>query len=55
MVFQAKIKAILEAMKYLNNNNTIRKKYIKIFCDSQAGLKALNNKNVTSKIVKETN
>ena len=53
-VFQAETLAIKMAAIHLINKNNLEKKYIKIFCDSQACLKALNNKNITSKLVDDT-
>ena len=40
-IFHAEIKAIEQAAKFLINNHQHKQKYIKIFCDSQAALKAL--------------
>ena len=40
-IFHAEIKAIEQASKFLINNHQTHQKYIKIFCDSQAALKAL--------------
>ena len=54
-VFQAEINGILLASKFLLNEKlTVKPKYIKIFSDSQAALLALNNAEITSKLVHET-
>ena len=44
----------ISACEYLTDNTSINKKYIKIFCDSQACLKALNAKEITSNLVYDT-
>ena len=51
-VFQAEIFAINQAAIFLQNST--RSSYIKFFVDSQAALMALNNKNVTSRLVGDT-
>ena len=50
-VFQAEIKAILEAAKYLNT--TSKYKYVKFFIDSQAAILALESVKITSTLVRE--
>ena len=50
-VFQAEIKAVLEAARYLSANNEY--KYIKFFIDSQAAILALDNHKITSTLVKD--
>ena len=54
-VFQAEVNGILLASKFLLNEvTTIKPKYIKIFSDSQVALLALNQSEVSSKLVLET-
>ena len=53
-VFQAEVIAIREASIAINNRMDMGFKYLKFFCDSQAALKALNNKNVSSRTVLQT-
>ena len=48
-VFQAEIKAILEAARHLNA--TDKYKYVKIFIDSQAAILALDNPKIMSTLV----
>ena len=50
-VFQAEIKAVFEAAKYLNEHKNYR--YIKFFIDSQAAILALDNQKISSTLVKE--
>ena len=50
-VFQAEIKAILEAASALSREQ--KYKYVRIFVDSQAAIKALTSKEITSKLVLE--
>ena len=48
-VFQAEIKAILEAARYLTT--TDKYKYVKFFVDSQAAILALDNHKISSTLV----
>ena len=42
-VYQAKLEAIYQACKYMDENyDTIKPKYVKILTDSQSALKALD-------------
>ena len=50
-VFQAEIKAILEAAKHLITHN--RYKYVKFFIDSQAAILALDSNKITSSLVRD--
>ena len=50
-VFQAEIKAILEASRYLNSITAYT--YVKFFVDSQAAILALDNSKVTSTLVRD--
>ena len=50
-VFQAEIKAILEAARFLN---TVQQyKFVRFFVDSQAALLALANTKITSTLVRD--
>ena len=53
-VFQAEIMAIKMAMEALESNLQPEDRYIKIFSDSQAAIRALNSSTVTSQLVKDT-
>ena len=53
-MFQAEVLAIREAAIYVRERNDLNIKYVKFFSDSQAALKALNKKDVTSRIVWQT-
>ena len=53
-VFQAEIMAIKMAMEALGSNLQPQDRYIKIFSDSQAAIRALNSSTVTSQLVKDT-
>ena len=50
-VFQAEAVAIEKAVRFLINHSETRDKYIRIFSDSQAVLKALDKDNVTSQTI----
>ena len=50
-VFQAEIKAVFEAAKYLTEHKNY--KYIKFFIDSQAAILALDNQKISSTLVKD--
>ena len=54
-VFQAEILGIkIACEQLLNNFDTYKPKYIKVFSDSQAAILALDNTEMTSQLVRET-
>ena len=54
-VFQAEVTSIYEAMLFMISYcSTHRVSYLKILCDSQATILALNSKDINSKIVSST-
>ena len=54
-VFQAEVTAIYKAMLYMVRYcNTHKVSFLKILCDSQATILALNAKDINSKIVSST-
>ena len=53
-IFQAEAVAIEKAAKFLINHSETRDKYIRIFSDSQAVLRALDKEGVTSQTILNT-
>jgi ribonuclease HI len=53
-VFQAEVHAIKKACQFLNSSDAIHPRYIKILSDSQAAIKALASKTITSTLVLDT-
>jgi ribonuclease HI len=53
-VFQAELEAIYQACKFMNNNEAITAKYVKILSDSQAAILALYNERIRSNQVLKT-